>query len=176
MGEGGVRGQGSGVKGTKTEVLWKRAERRSGLETEEENMWRVNPTPKPSLKNLKKKCPHNYVNVNTEVGRGSVRVSMPHCNQRKSERGRGVPNTKSAGNESENEKGDKKYANKKKQPARFFNVFNLSVRAVVLPRLMRVNFQQHCLRTASESFKGHRNRKRSEREQTREGERSAAAA
>ena len=50
MGEGGVRGQGSGVKGTKTEVLWKRAERRSGLETEEENMWRVNPTPKPSLK------------------------------------------------------------------------------------------------------------------------------
>lgn len=54
MGEGGVRGQGSGVKGTKTEVLWKRAERRSGLETEEENMWRVNPTPKPSLKKKKK--------------------------------------------------------------------------------------------------------------------------
>lgn len=65
---------------------------------------------------------------------------------------------------------------KKKKNARFFNVFNLSVRAVVLPRLMRVNFQQHCLRTASESFKGHRNRKRSEREQTREVERSAAAA
>lgn len=102
-----------------------------------------------------------------------MRVSMPHCNQRKSESGKGVPKTKSAGNENENEKGDKKYANK--NPARFFNVFNLSVRAVVLPRLMRVNFQQHCLQTASESFKGHRNRKRSEREQTRESERSAGA-
>ena len=47
MGEGGVRGRGSGVKVTRTEALWKRVER-SGLETEEENMWRVNPTPKPS--------------------------------------------------------------------------------------------------------------------------------